>query len=499
MSSALDLQLAEDISQFYADPLGFVYYAFPWGEPGTPLAQFTGPDKWQTEVLQEIAAQVRERRFDGRNAVAPLRFATSSGHGIGKSTIVAWIVLWIMSTRPHAQGIITANTFQQLQSKTWAQIQKWTGLCITSHWFRVTSDRMAALESPHTWFCTAQTCREENSESFAGQHAANSTSFYVFDEASAIPDKIWEVAEGGLTDGEPMIFAYGNPTRSVGKFYRVCFGSERNRWTNRSIDSRDSAMTNKRQIQEWIDDYGEDSDFVRVRVRGLPPRASDMQFIDAERVYEAQNRPPVYMPDDPLVIGIDIARGGMDSNVIWFRRGADAASIPPIVIPGEQTRDSMRMVTKIIDVLETEHNGVKPALAFLDGTGIGGPIYDRLRQMGYSNVVEIQFGWASPNEKYGNMRSYMWAQMRDWLQRGSIPKDAILETDLTAPGYFHDKKDRLFLESKEDMKKRDLASPDRGDGLALTFAQPVGPTKKPKRPEPTGTYLSGGYSSGWMG
>ncbi|MGH9666217.1 MAG: terminase, partial [Bryobacteraceae bacterium] len=213
------MELAEEISQFYADPFGFVRFAFPWREPG-PLAEYDGPDVWQREVLEEIGADIRARGFDGVRAVEALREAVASGHGIGKSALVAWLVCWIMSTRPGAIGTVTANTFIQLESKTWAQIKRWAKLCITSHWFVISVSRMARIGAEDSWFCKPQTCKEENSEAFAGQHAASSTSFYIFDEASAIPDSIWQVAEGGLTDGEPMFFAFGNPTRSSGKFYR---------------------------------------------------------------------------------------------------------------------------------------------------------------------------------------------------------------------------------------------------------------------------------------
>lgn len=481
-----DLELANEIAKFYADPLGFVKFAYPWGEPG-PLAHSSGPDEWQTEFLRDLGEEVRRRKFDGRNAVAPIRMAVASGHGIGKSTIVSWIVNWIMSTRPLAVGTVTANTFPQLQSKTWAQIQLWTRRCITGHWFNISGTRLAYRESPEAWFFTPQTCREENSEAFAGQHAASSSSVYIFDEASAIPEKIFEVAEGGLTDGEPMIFLFGNPTRSQGKFHRVCFGAERNRWNYRSIDSRRSAMTNKAQIAEWVQDYGEDSDFVRVRVRGLPPAASDLQFIDSTRVYEAQRRPPVSFADDPLIVGVDVARGGGDRNVIFFRRGFDARTIPPVRIPGEETRDTSRLVTKLCDVIETH----KPAYVFVDGTGIGGPIVDRMRQLGHKCVHEVQFGWKSPDDHYANMRAWMWWRMKEWLLKGAIPQDERMEMDLTGPGYRHDKQDRVLLEPKEEMKKRGLDSPDDADALACTFAQAVGPAK-PKAPQ------FGNFGGGWM-
>jgi len=461
-------KLVDEIAKYYADPLGFVRLIYPWGEPGE-LRLFTGPDDWQRDLLKAVGQQVKERKFDGVNPVKPIRFARSSGHGIGKSTIAAWLAHWVMSTRPQCQGTITANTFTQLRTKTWAQIAKWTALGINSHWFTVTSEMMYHNDHQRTWFCASQSCKEENSEAFAGQHAATSTSFYIFDESSAIPDKIFEVSEGGLTDGESMIFLFGNATRSTGKFQRVTFGSEKARWDHGAIDSRDCALPNKEQIQEWENDYGEDSDFFRVRVRGLPPAASDLQFIPTDRVHEAQQREAQALDDDPLIVGVDVARGGFDDNVIRFRRGLDARSIPPIKLLGSETRNTTILIAKICDVLD-EH---KPEAVFVDGTGVGGPIVDRLLQLGY-NVEEIQFGWASPDhDHYANMRAWMWAQMRDWLKRGAIDDSPELEIDLVGPGYTHDRKDRIVLEAKEQMKKRGLASPDDGDALALTFAMPV--------------------------
>lgn len=470
-----DLVLAEWARDCADDPVRFVLEGYPWGEPG-PLRDHDGPDVWQMAFLTRLGEEVRARRFDGVTPVAPIRFATSSGHGIGKSVMVAWLVDWIMSTRPHCQGTVTANTFTQLETKTWAAIQRWTKLCITGHWFSVVSNRMYHTAYRESWFCAPQSCREENSEAFAGQHAADSTSFYINDEDSAVPDKIHEVEEGGLTDGEPMQFLFGNATRTSGSFHQACFGSLRNRYIVNVVDSRQSRFTNKAQIAEWIQDYGEDSDFVRVRVRGLPPAASDLQFIDSATVLAAQQRAAVALADDPLVAGLDLARGGSDECVLRFRRGHDARSIPPIRIPGEQARDSMKLVTIAADVLTKTYDGRKVSMMFVDATGgsIGGPIADRLRQLGHRNVIDVQFGGESPDIKYGNFRAYMWGRMRDGLTAGlAIDKTPALEMDLTGPGYFHDKRDRLLLESKESMKKRGIDSPDDGDALALTYAQPV--------------------------
>lgn len=314
---------AEIVASYYEDPLGFVHFAYPWGEPGGPLERFRGPDRWQVEILEEIGEEVALRGFDGLNPVAPLREAIASGHGIGKSTLVAWLIDWLMSTRPQCKGTVTANTVTQLETKTWPAVVQWTRICATRDWFTLGARSIRAIEDPKNWFVVAQTCKEENSEAFAGQHAATSSSVYIFDEASAVPDKIWEVAEGGLTDGEPMFFAFGNPTRNSGKFYRITFGSDMARWKQRSIDSRTSARANKAQIAEWIEDYGIDSDFVKVRVLGLPPSASELQFIDQARVDAARKRVVETLPDEPLIAGFDVSGGGAAWNVIRFRRGSD--------------------------------------------------------------------------------------------------------------------------------------------------------------------------------
>ena len=477
---SIDLEIADDLANFYADPLGFVQWAYPWGQRGE-LERFEGPDTWQADFLADLGRQVSERAFDGSNAVMPIRMATSSGHGIGKSVLVAWVVDWIMSTRPHAQGTVTANTFTQLQTKTWAQIQRWTRLMVHRHWFNVTGERMYHNSFPATWFCSAQSCKEENSEAFAGQHANTSTSFYLFDEASAVPDMIYEVAEGGLTDGEPMIFMWGNPTRNTGKFYRACFGSEIERWNRRCIDSRETKFANRTLIAEWERDYGEDSDFFKVRVRGLPPSASELQFIDSERIKAAQRRffrQP--FADEPVIAGFDVSGGGDAWNVIRFRRGLDGRSMSPIRITGEQGRDRNILVAKAAEVLKDPTLNV--AAMFID-SAFGAAIFERLRMLGYKNVHEVNFGGSSPDPHQANYRAFMWNKMKEWLLDGTIPeRDEALAQQLGLPGYHINRQNKLVLESKQDITERGEHSPDDADALALTFAQPVAP----KAPAPRG-------------
>lgn len=468
----LELELADFVGQYYDDPVGWAQVAFPWGKG--ILAKLDGPCPCQTKILAIIGEEVRKRKFDGKQAVKPIRIAVSSGHGIGKSILFGILDNWIKSTRPHSQGTITANTYTQLETKTWASIQAMAKLSLTAHWFEIGAGRIYRRESKETWFSTPQSCSEENSESFAGQHAAGSTSYYLNDECSAIADVIFEVQEGGLTDGEPMQFLFGNPTRSQGKFYRVITGQEQG-YRLITIDSRDCPLTNKEQIQDWVLQYGEDSDFVRVRVRGIPPAAADSQFIPLDLVLNAQKRPPVVMPDDPIIAGCDLSWGGEDVNTIRFRRGFDAKTITPIRIPGELTRTPDVMATKLAEVLQRRfENGRKVEMLFIDAAGIAGPVVRRLRDLGYANVQEVNFGAHALDEKYFLMRSYMWGQMKEWLQQGgAIDSAAELSEDLTAPGYSLTRDTKVLLEPKQEIRKRIGHSTDDGDALALTFAAPV--------------------------
>jgi hypothetical protein len=376
-----DLELARYVRQFYADPLRFVIGCYPWGKAGSPLEHSQGPDDLQREFLESLGNEVRARRFDGLTPVAPVRMAESSGHGTGKSAMGAWLADWILSTRPGSIGTVTAGTAMQLEERTWAAICWWTKLCITGRWFDLQARGIYSKTDPQNWKIVAQTCKEENAQSFAGQHARTSTSWYLFDEASTVPDGIWKVAYGGLTDGEPMMFAWGQPERNTGQFYEICFGRERDRWNHRTVDSRSSAFTNKELIAEWLRDYGEDSDWCRVRIFGLPPRADELQFIDKQRIEDAQRRSVRPLDSDPLIAGVDVSGGGAAWNVIRFRRGLDARSLRPVRIPGEQGRDRELLITRCAELLADGTGQGRIAAMFID-SAFGAPVAERLRVLG---------------------------------------------------------------------------------------------------------------------
>lgn len=490
-----DLQLAQELAKYYDDPLGAVMFGFPWdSDPAIQVCELPepwaskynckyGPDEWACQFLEDLGREIQERKFDGKTAVNPIQMAVASGHGIGKSAMTGWLVWFIMSTRPFAQGTVTANTGPQLESKTWPQIVKWVKKSITSHWFNITTGRGAMRMwrdgNKEEWFCTAQTCKEENSEAFAGQHAVNSTSFYINDEDSAVSDKIHEVQDGGMTDGEPMRFLFGNPTKNTGSF-REAFGKKRHRFLRYQVDSRDVQITNKDYLKGLIDDNGDDSDYVRIRVKGQFPRASFNQLIPEDVVEAARGR-EIHVSDyahAARILVCDPARFGDDKTVIGERQG-----LVYKIIEKHRGKDT-QFVANRLGTLQNE-NGYDAI--FVDEIGIGAGVVDKLVVLGHKNIHPIN--WSKPAKKpeeYFNLRTECWCELLAWLKTGGcIPDDQELCDDLVAVEYGYDRKDRKQLESKDDTKKRLLGSPDDGDNIAMTFARPINVSRNIHEPRAT--------------
>lgn len=469
-----DIALAEWCRDCAEDPLRFVLEGFPWGEPG-PLEHEEGPDDNQREFLTALGAEIRDRGFDGHAPVMPILMNETSGHGTGKSALGGWLAAFILSTRPDSIGTVTAGTATQLEERTWAAIQYWMNLCLTASWFDIQASGIFHKDPKHAniWKLVHQTCKAENAQSFAGQHAKGSTSWYLLDEASEVPDAIWTTLYGGLTSGEDMVFAWGQPVRNTGEFYRVCFGDKAPRWNGRRVDSRTSRFTNKALIEQWIADYGIDSDFVKVRILGLPPSASELQYIDKARVDLARQRVQVAMPDEPIIAGFDVSGGGKAWNVIRFRQGLNGDIKPPIRLPGESDPDRSQRVGICAELLTDLRPGHKLAALFIDAA-FGAAIAVRLKAMGFTNVHEVNFGAPSPDPLCLNMRAYMHKKAKDWLLLGALPKgDDRLADQLCLAGYHISTAGKLVIESKADIQKRGEASPDDSDAFNLTFAQPI--------------------------
>lgn len=465
VASGDEAALDKRLHVFRHDPLGFVRWAFPWGVAGTPLHRATGPEPWQAEILAAIGQ--RSRFADGAER-HPVLVAVASGHGVGKSALVAWLAIWAMATAADTRGVVTANTEVQLRTKTWAELAKWHRMSRVRRRFRLTAQALQAADQGQArgWRVDMVPWSLNQTEAFAGLHNQGRRVILVFDEASAIPDPVWEVSEGSLTDRDTEIIwaVFGNPTQTTGRF-RECFGRRRHRWITRQVDSRSSRLTSQAQIARWIADYGEDSDFVRVRVKGEFPRTGSRQFISPALVDAARARVVAPDPEAPRVMGVDVARFGDDQSVILVRRGG--------LVEGEIERFRGLDLMTLAEQVAGRIRAAEPDAVFVDGAGVGGGVVDRLRQLGF-RVHDVNGGETARKARdYANRRAEMWDRMRAWLKQAHLPDDPALLIDLVGPEYGFDSRGRIQLERKEEMKRRGLASPDAADALALTFAEIV--------------------------
>lgn len=467
--------------QIADNPEAFVMFAYPWGREGTPLAKFKGPRRWQRKILRQMGEHIARGNITA--AYKLFRKAVASGRGIGKSALVAWLIDWFNTTRIGSTVIVSANTETQLRTITWAELSKWTAMSLHSHWWEVSGItrnpakwlkelvEQQLKKGTGYWGATGKLWSEENPDAYAGPHNHDGM-MVIFDEASGIPAAIWGVANGYFTEPTPnrFWFAFSQGRRNQGYFYE-CFNVKRELWDTDQIDARTVEGTDPALYQEIIDEYGEDSDEARVEVYGEFPRTGDETFISPRLVEEAVEREPVKDKTAPTILGVDPARGGSDWFDLYVRRGYETLATRSFKIDtSDEAIGTMEGVGHIIDAIHE----FDPDLVVVDETGMGGPIVDRLKEQKFKKVRGVNFSWkARDGKRYGNKRAEMWGEMRKWLAKGSIPDDKRLKADLIGPRKKPDSSGKMFLEAKKDMKARGLASPDKADALAVTFAFPV--------------------------
>lgn len=481
LSIQKEAELATFIAGFYDDPYGFVLAAYPWGQPTLPdgspnaLKDKEGPEDWQREELIALGEHIKNNILLASMGLDMIvwKSAYATGHGVGKTAFVAWIIHFLMSTRRDTRGVVTASTQFQLEDKTWPELAKWTKLLINRHWFRWSATAFTFAAYPEdqqkNYRFAAATVSEHNTEAFAGLHNEGKTIAVIFDEASGVKGKVWEVAEGAMTDGEAFFLALGNPTLPDGEFYD-CFDKYGHLYRHRHVDSRDVRHTNKQALQQTIDKYGIDDDVVKVRIRGQFPSQSYNGFISATAVDAAMKRDEVRADKDAaLIMAVDVAHYGPDESVIMFRQGWDARSIPMLTFKGLSTTQLADRIAKIADAR-------RPDAIIIESVGPGIGVIDILKDRRYRVFRAYPGAPSAESQHYVNKRAEWWGDMRDWIyEHGCIADDNELYKQLTQVQYTL-KKDsgKTLIESKDDMKKRGLPSPDRADTLMLTFAVRVG-------------------------
>jgi hypothetical protein len=460
-------ELFDKLAAFTFDPLGFVLWAFPWGEVGTSLEHEDGPEQWQRDQLTRIG----DRLAAGVDLGCVIEEDISSGHGIGKSAQVSWLILWAISTHEDTRGVVTANTDMQLRTKTWAELSKWYQMFIAKTLFKLTATSLFIANDAireKSWRIDAVPWSKDNTEAFAGMHNKGKRILVVFDEAAAIDDEIYTVTEGALTDANTQIIwaRFGNPTRTSGQFFRRCTQPRRNHYAR--VDSRNVRFTNKGQIAAWVDDYGEDSDFVRVRVKGQFPRAGYSNFISPELVFGARQRwnriPLATYQAYQKIIAVDPARFGDDFSVITLRQGLKVHW--QIALGGF---DGPELAARVAEIVRQEG---KISCIVYDAIGNGADFDSAIKRVPNLGVHLIPVMWGQPakdDKQYFNQRSECWGRMRDWLEQGEIPDQDALADELVSLDYGYDGKMRIQLQSKKDIKKNGGKSPDHADSLALSF------------------------------
>jgi hypothetical protein len=433
------------------------------------------------------------------------RTAVGAGHGIGKTGLGAAAIHWFISTRPHPAIVATANTENQLRTKLWRELAKVNNKAKNKDWFDWKASTFTMFSDP-TAQAQAIAWSEDNPEAFAGTHEQHVLG--IFDEASAIPRVIFNVFAGAMTTSGARWLLLGNSTRSEGYFYEAVHGKlkarregdiKRGQWNSFVVPSWESPFVDKTWVEEMKSQLGEDSDEYRVRVCGLPPRFDAEQYIAREFVSSAMERDVAMFKRWPLILGVDVGRG--DRSVILPRRGRKVLDKVEI-IRGSRTTDFARRIAEEI-IFYREEEGLR-AQVVLEELGMGVGVVETLEDMGYAEQVwGVNTGIAATeSDLYTNLRCEMWALCKEWLEgQVEMPNVPQLMEDLLTIKRKPSATGKLRLETKDEMRRRGLPSPDVGDALALTFAVPFDLLPEKREDEWARSFgkANAGAGGSWMG
>lgn len=462
-------------------------------EPWTFVREVFGaePDIWQNIFLHALVGL----NLDGsKMAVRYLRFALQACKGPGKSTVLAWAMWWFMLTREMPKIVATSISADNLRDNLWAELSKWQKQSrLLSSLFVWTQDRVYEPQNPETWFMSARSWAksaspQQQADTLAGIHADHV--LFVLDESGGIPPGVLATADAGLANvdeaagREGLVLQAGNPTDVTGALYQAA-GVQRALWHVQEISGDpDDPNRAPRVSLEWaralIAEYGRNHPWVLVNVLGrFAPGASD-SLISLHDVTAAKDRRLTAdrYHDSPLILGVDVARFGDDETVMCLRQGV---LVHPLwVYRRIDTMKTAGLVARIIN----ERN---PDAVFIDQTGLGAGVVDRLREQNFA-VQGIDSAGEPLDRACLNKRAEMWLLMSKWVTgEVSLPDDPQLISQMPAPKFKYTSSGLLQLESKADMVKRGVSSPDRADALGFTFAMPVAHRGLRLNPERTST------------
>lgn len=455
-------ELVEIGERYLHDPLGFVHDMFVWDT--RELRGQQGPLRWQEEVLASVGYGLEEHSDVFRLAVA-------SGKGAGKTALVAQLFIWHVTTRQHSQTTLTATTGRQIADRSWREVRKWIRLCKLYNWFMVQSTRLVHRTND-TWYGMHQTWSEERPEAFQGSHEEYVC--FLVDEASGVPDTILETIETGLTDQHVFLGYFSNPTRSIGRFRQSFLGGmNAHLWETYNIDTRNVELVNKDRVKEILEECGNDEEAskFRINVRGEFALEDHDQVIPEWIVKAAQERQAEPLSDDPIIIGADIARKGLNKTVFIVRRGCQI--VRKVIYAKQELDATADKLCELIDEMRQTYTQEPTVFVDADGFGIG--VCDICKRMGYK-VEEVHSGlMANDTSRFFNKRAEMWYEMREWLRTiGCLdPADKSLANQLMGVMFSHDLEGRIKLETKEEMLNRSFPSPDEADALVYGFARRV--------------------------
>ena len=412
------------------------------------------PDEWQCQFLEAIARGDR-------------KVTVRSGHGVGKSTASSWAMLWFFLTRSPVKVVVTAPTSAQLFDALFAELKRWVNELpdLLQQMVTVKQDRIVFNAAPDEMFISARTSRAEQPEALQGIHSDHV--MLVADEASGVPEQVFEAAAGSMSGHSAVTLLLGNPTRSSGFFYDT-HNRLASEWTVFKVGCQESPRVSDEYVAEMASRYGEDSNAFRVRVLGEFPRSDDDTMIPMELIESARQRDVAGNPYADVIWGLDVARFGSDSSALCKRQGNIVIETPR----RWKNLDLMQLTGAVVAEYESLEEKDRPAEILVDSIGLGAGVVDRLIELGLPargiNVSESpSFG-----TKYRNLRAELWAKAKAWLERRDcfLPDDSQLVSELATVRYKFASNGKLQIESKEDLKKRGLKSPDVADSFVLTFA-----------------------------